>query len=34
MCGSFAAFSMTVVPSARAAAIMMFMVAPTETTSR
>ena len=34
MCGSFAAFSMTVVPSASAAAIMMFMVAPTETTSR
>ena len=32
--GSLAAFSMAVVPSARAAAIMMFMVAPTETMSR
>ena len=32
--GSLAAFSMTVRPSAMTAAIMMFMVAPTETTSR
>ena len=34
MCGSLAAFSMVVVPWASAAAIMMFMVAPTDTTSR
>jgi hypothetical protein len=32
--GSRAAFSITVFPSAMAAAIIMFMVAPTETTSR
>ena len=32
--GSLAAFSITVRPSAMTAAIMMFMVAPTETTSR
>ena len=32
ICGSLAAFSMTVVPSASAAAIIMFIVAPTETT--
>ena len=34
MCGSRAQFSMTVMPSAIAAAIMMFIVAPTETMSR
>ena len=34
MWGSLAAFSMTVRPSARVAASMMFMVAPTETMSR
>ena len=34
MCGSRAAFSMTVVPSAVTAAIMTFIVVPTETTSR
>ena len=32
--GSLAAFSMTVMPSASTAASMMFMVAPTVTTSR
>ena len=34
MWGSLAAFSMTVLPSAMTAAIIMFMVAPTDTTSR
>ena len=34
MCGSFAAFSMTVRPRAIDAARMMFIVAPTETLSR
>ena len=34
MCGSFAAFSMTVLPRAMEAARMMFIVAPTETLSR
>ena len=34
MCGSFAAFSMTVRPLAMEAARMIFIVAPTETLSR
>ena len=34
MWGSLAAFSMTVLPAARTAESMMFMVAPTETMSR
>ena len=33
MCGSFAALSIVVVPSARTAASIMFIVAPTETVS-
>ena len=34
MWGSLATFSRTVMPSAKAAASMRFMVAPTETTSK
>ena len=34
ICGSFAAFSITQIPSAKEAAIIMFIVAPTDTLSK